>query len=64
MTILDKKFGGQFEGVVAYIYELYASGRQCVGQSVEVLNAANNSKFREFIQFTQYINLEVVPDTD
>ena len=22
MTILDKKFGRQFEGVVAYIYEL------------------------------------------
>ena len=26
MTILDKKFGEQFEGVVAYIYELHASG--------------------------------------
>ena len=40
---------------------LYASGRQCVGQSAENMNAANNSKFRKFIQFN---NLEVVPDTD
>ena len=30
MTILDKKFEGQIEGVVVFIYELSASGeRQC-----------------------------------
>jgi hypothetical protein len=33
MAILDKKFGGQFEGVVAYIYELSVRrGRQCLVQ--------------------------------
>ena len=26
MTIQEKKFEGKFEGRVAYIYELYASG--------------------------------------
>ena len=56
MTIFDKKFDDQFEGVVTYIYELCVSGRQCGGQSREALKVANNSKFREFIQF---INLEV-----
>ena len=36
---------------------LHASGeRQCGGQSRENLNAANNSKFRKYLQF---INLEV-----
>ena len=40
---------------------LCASGGQCGGQSREDLKVANNSKFREYLQFN---NLEVAPDTD